>query len=34
AEDLGDYLLRTAQVSEEAYQKLQAEGRELLTGVQ
>ena len=33
AEDLGDYLLRTAQVSEEAYQKLQAEGRELLTGV-
>lgn len=34
AEDLGDYLLRTAQVSEEAYQKLQAEDRELLTGVQ
>ena len=34
AEDLGDYLLRTAQVSQEAYQKLQAEGRELLTGVQ
>lgn len=34
AEDLGDYLLRTAQVSEEAYQKLQAEGKELLTGVQ
>lgn len=34
AEDLGDYLLRTAQVSEEAYQKLQAESRELLTGVQ
>lgn len=33
AEDLGDYLLRTAQVSQEAYQKLQAEGRELLTGV-
>lgn len=34
AEDLGDYLLRTAQVSQEAYQKLQAEGKELLTGVQ
>lgn len=34
AEDLGDYLLRTAQVSEEAYQKLQAESQELLTGVQ
>ena len=33
AEDLGDYLLRTAQVSQEAYQKLQAESRELLTGV-
>ena len=30
AEDLGDYLLRTAQVSEEAYQELQEEGRELL----
>lgn len=34
AEDLGDYLLRTAQVSQEAYQKLQAESQELLTGVQ
>ena len=34
AEDLGDYLLRTAQVSQEAYQKLQAECKELLTGVQ
>lgn len=34
AEDLGDYLLRTAQVSQEAYQKLQAESKELLTGVQ
>ena len=33
AEDLGDYLLRTAQVSEEAYQELQAESKELLTGV-
>ena len=33
AEDLGDYLLRTAQVSQEAYQKLQAESKELLTGV-
>ena len=33
AEDLGDYLLRTAQVSQEAYQKLQAEAKELLTGV-
>ena len=30
AEDLGDYLLRTAQVSEEAYQELQEESRELL----
>ena len=30
AEDLGDYLLRTAQVSEEAYQELQAESKELL----
>ena len=30
AEDLGDYLLRTAQVSEEAYQELQAESREML----
>ena len=34
AEDLGDYLLRTAQVSEEVYQIIQAEGIELLTGVQ
>ena len=34
AEDLGDYLLRTAQVSEEAYQELQAESKELLIGVQ
>ena len=33
AEDLGDYLLRTAQVSQETYQELQAEGKELLTGV-
>lgn len=33
AEDLGDYLLRTAQVSQEAYQKLQAESKELLIGV-
>ena len=33
AEDLGDYLLRTAQVSEEAYQELQEESKELLTGV-
>ena len=33
AEDLGDYLLRTAQVSQEAYQELQAESKELLTGV-
>ena len=33
AEDLGDYLLPTAQVSQEAYQKLQAESKELLTGV-
>ena len=33
AEDLGDYLLRTAQVSEEAYQELQAESKELLIGV-
>lgn len=30
AEDLGDYLLRTAQVSEEAYQELQDESKELL----
>ena len=30
AEDLGDYLLRTAQVSEEAYQELQAESKALL----
>ena len=30
AEDLGDYLLRTAQVSEEAYKELQAEIKELL----
>lgn len=30
AEDLGDYLLRTAQVSEEAYQELQAESKVLL----
>ena len=30
AEDLGDYLLRTAQVSEEAYQELQAESTALL----
>ena len=30
AEDLGDYLLRTAQVSEEAYQELQEESRESL----
>ena len=34
AEDLGDYLLRTAQVSEEAYQELQAESKALeLLGV-
>lgn len=33
AEDLGDYLLRTAQVSEEAFQELQEESKELLTGV-
>ena len=30
AEDLGDYLLRTAQVSEEAYQELQTESKALL----
>ena len=30
AEDLGDYLLRTAQVSEEVYQELQAESKALL----
>ena len=30
AEDLGDYLLRTAQVSEEAYQEIQAESKALL----
>ena len=30
AEDLGDYLLRTAQVSAEAYQELQAESKALL----
>ena len=30
AEDLGDYLLRTAQVSEEVYQELQDESKELL----
>lgn len=30
AENLGDYLLRTAQVSEEAYQELQAESKALL----
>ena len=30
AEDLGDYLLRTAQVSEEAYQELQDESKEIL----
>ena len=30
AEDLGDYLLRTAQVSKEAYQELQAESKALL----
>ena len=30
AEDLGDYLLRTAQVSEEAYQEVQAESKALL----
>lgn len=30
AEDLGDYLLRTAQVSEEVYQELQAECKALL----
>ena len=30
AEDLGDYLLRTAQVSEEAYQELQEESKALL----
>ena len=33
AEDLGDYLLRTAQVSGETYQELQEESKELLTGV-
>ena len=33
AEDLGDYLLRTAQVSEEAYQELQAESKALLLTV-
>lgn len=33
AEDLGDYLLRTAQVSEEAFQELQEESKELLTEV-
>ena len=30
AEDLGDYLLRTAQVSEEVYQELQEESKALL----
>ena len=30
AEDLGDYLLRTAQVSEKTYQELQAESKALL----
>lgn len=33
AEDLGDYLLRTGQVSEDDYLSLQRESRELLAGV-
>lgn len=33
AEDLGDYLLRTGQVSEDEYLSLQRESRELLAGV-